>query len=163
MIAALLAATLSGQLPRIEPPSHTFTGPMRLCGQFFALQVGAGTRVRWEGQIDFDIYQVEGRDGGWSFYEGFAPDADSDVREAVTLPDGRIVQRLRSGDGEIGYLIRTVMDPQPYFVHVVGSALRGDAADLGRLAHFTFGAPAQTGCREPSRERYRLRWWNNLR
>jgi len=161
MIAALLSVALAAPPSHIETPIHVFAGPTRLCGQYFALRIPAGTRVRWEGSIDFDIYHVEGRDGGWGFYEGFAPDAGG-ARETVSLPDGREVRRLHDGD-QFSYLIRTVTSPQPYYLHIFGESLRGDATDLARLARFNTGTPAQTNCREPSRERYRLRWLRNLR
>ena len=161
MIAALLAAALAAPPAHIEPPSHVFVGPALLCGEHFAYRIPAGTRVRWQGQIDFDMYEVGGDQGRWGFYEGFAPD-DEGSRETVTLPDGRQILRLRTGE-RVSYLIRTVTDPQPDFVHVGGASLRGDATDLALLARFTFGTPAQTGCREPSREVYRLRWLRNLR
>lgn len=162
MIAALLAAALSAQSPHIEPPSHVFAGPFLLCGEYFAFRIPAGARVRWEGQVDFDTYRVEGRQGGWGFYEGFAPDSDATRRDTITLPGGRQVQRLHRGSS-FAYLIQTATAPQPYFLHLFGDSLRGDATDLARLARFTFGSRVQTGCTEPSREFYRLRWLRNLR
>jgi hypothetical protein len=60
-----------------------FVGPALMCGEVFALDLGAGEiAIRRIPGVDFIIYDFEGPDGSFVLYEGNAPQPHDD--EIVT-------------------------------------------------------------------------------
>jgi len=87
---ALALAGLAAAAPgSAEPSTHIYTGPALVCGEAFALRIGAGESVeRRDPGIDFLLYYAQGPDGPFLIYEGNAPMAhDDEIRTGLSFPD----------------------------------------------------------------------------
>jgi hypothetical protein len=69
-------------------PDRRFTGPALVCGEAFALRIGAGeSAIKHDPGIDFLTYYVAGSYGSFVLYEGNAPQPhDDEIQTGLSFP-----------------------------------------------------------------------------
>lgn len=110
----LLAASAAAAQP---VPDRRFTGPALVCGEAFALRIGAGeTAIKRDPGIDFLTYYVEGSYGSFVLYEGNAPQPhDDEIQTGLSFPSVIAIHDNRRAEAKARNRIRDRLLVGPAF------------------------------------------------
>ena len=86
-LSAAAGAIQDGGIMGPYPGVQILEGPTLVCGEAFALRLAAGERALYQEGVDFQVFNVEAADGGFTLYEGNYPQPhDDEIRTGLPFP-----------------------------------------------------------------------------